>query len=1198
MEVKFESIGPDGIESLNRCNRVQRISMKWGDTPSASDSVMLPNFGHLKLEFNSWLGHLQFPSLSFMEISVHDYPKDVELASSFTHFTSAQDRFTHLTPSTTTQLYTIELPCQLYITIKGETNEYLARVKIKAINGKLEGPYRRFFAAALDFARTACIDAKSLDIKHSSTSGSRSFFSALHRHLTSVHMDLRRIEESLKTLIPDIRTLNFDHWIRPTIERLGVLLEWLGDRNQKGLELENLQLRYFHAQEMRVTRPSPYLRNTNLNTPHLCHIETQIAEIDTEIYALELKLAALRRRRNALMPLNSLPPEIVGEVIQHVVDDVVNGDKRFLGDTWYNNTASPSIYHWTTVTQFCMNWRSIALNQSALWTSVCTTNLGWFKVFFKRSKDQVLYVHARSGWTKDIEFEEMLRLIVSNMHRIHSLRLDNGHTPANEKLLWLQNVPAPRLEVLKLFEPLPDSLRSVLYQVSPVVMPKLRRLRLDNCSNHDCAFILPTHLPTVTDVDLEDLDSSDQLKLLSRCSAVERLSIKFSWESDEPITKSVMLPNLKYLKLDNAQWCPFNYVTCPSLSFMDIIGSRYPDDSELANIFTYFAQALGRFIRPIHATTPRLHHLILRIYYGEYRITVNAQSDMDEDLAVFSIGVDDRPNDDEFPLFFTSVFDFAQSASIGIGLIDIGSSVGSQGLFSALHHHPHASAVSSIRIGTLFGLRCLLSFPDTHSLPSSSQTPGATNQWCWCKPCYTKRASTLLGLRTLILDIRKDEFFEEAIFSGTMIRGLDMLSTWLMDRKRKESGLEHLELWYRFPQQMQEESDNLALRIGQAITRAIFHLTMSSINGVGPTQGQHALQSFNLRLRYNLLSVLQYSFLLRMLSSVVASQISHLDAKIASLEQQLAALRRQRNSLIPLLKLPPELVTNIMKIVVEDTTAAAMEQYETFLNNEDAETLYVLRIFSWIPVTQFCAYWRGIALACPALWTNIWTSHLELFKTFLKRSRDQPLDIDTQSYYYRDEDINTWSYYYGDEDDDKQDDEYKEMLQLVVDNMYRVRSLVLRLDCLDCCLNVRRLSILSPDWEVDGTFEPVSVELSDLRHLEVSCGDWSVLDHLTFPSISRIDVEAIITHRSFGDWDTTFLALARLLEPFCARTGSLPHHFTLTHCDDKQTIRAEDSAGTDLMVFHLLGLTDSEGFLDYIDHILRLADYKYRNSLS
>ncbi|KAF8642975.1 hypothetical protein AX16_009288 [Volvariella volvacea WC 439] len=154
------------------------------------------------------------------------------------------------------------------------------------------------------------------------------------------------------------------------------------------------------------------------------------------------------------------------------------------------------------------------------------------------------------------------------------------------------------------------------------------------------------------------------------------------------------------------------------------------------------------------------------------------------------------------------------------------------------------------------------------------------------------------------------------------------------------------------------------------------------------------------------------------LSPHLESQIAHVDAEIARLKAHLIQLHRRRNALMPLSRLPLELVTSVLQHLIEE----ADTPQATRPNSE------VTPFFSWTTATQVYAHWRNAALGCPGLWTYLSTTNLAWFKAFLQRSRNQSVCIDTSQ-------------------GKAQDGEYDEMLQLLASNMQRVRSLTLLPEC-------------------------------------------------------------------------------------------------------------------------------------------------------
>ncbi|KAF8648233.1 hypothetical protein AX16_006315 [Volvariella volvacea WC 439] len=517
--------------------------------------------------------------------------------------------------------------------------------------------------------------------------------------------------------------------------------------------------------------------------------KARIADIEAEIESLNRKLIRLRRRRNALLPISTLPSELIAKVLQHMVDDTVVAVER------HSETEGPfkgvprSVYDWTSVTQFCAEWRVMALGQPTLWTRIWTTNLGWLKAHLERSKDQPLHIDTW-GRARDAHHDEMLRLVIANMHRIHSLRIDAAFLRTS--VLRFQNVPAPQLEILRCVGSVPDNIRCLSSSIPPSNMPKLRHLQLELCSSQDWNCILPAHLPTVTSVSLVSITSNDQLNILERCTAVRRLSTNGGWTKlTEP--RKLTLPNLEYLSYSHTRSSLLDCLPLPPRSFLDIDG--FTDDQVASSIFSRFSRALDRFTPSVFGRNAQLHHV--EISHDEWRLVVHAKDRDGDDLAAFAIQADLHRDQ---PLLFGSILEFCQGAGVGIQSMRVNSARHCLTLFFAFCHHPH---ISTIHIQTFSALKSLLSFSDARSPACTGMPlyPGTTarriRHWCGCKHCHDKRVSSYPGLQTLIVYLDSIDIYEEvSLEEGTMGPSSKMFLGWLGGRRQKGLGLRNLEIHY------------------------------------------------------------------------------------------------------------------------------------------------------------------------------------------------------------------------------------------------------------------------------------------------------------------------------------------------------------------------------------------------------------------
>ena len=107
--------------------------------------------------------------------------------------------------------------------------------------------------------------------------------------------------------------------------------------------------------------------------------------------------------------------------------------------------------------------------------------------------------------------------------------------------------------------------------------------------------------------------------------------------------------------------------------------------------------------------------------------------------------------------------------------------------------------------------------------------------------------------------------------------------------------------------------------------------------------------------------------------STVSEELqAQIDKEIQKHEEAIRSLRGQRNTLAPVSRLPPELLSRI------------------FLHARDMSdgTEKVLP-----PASHACRAWRALALACGLLWTQIDCTRLSWAEEMMLRSRGAPLAL-------------------------------------------------------------------------------------------------------------------------------------------------------------------------------------------------------------
>ncbi|KAF8653236.1 hypothetical protein AX16_004065 [Volvariella volvacea WC 439] len=267
------------------------------------------------------------------------------------------------------------------------------------------------------------------------------------------------------------------------------------------------------------------------------------------------------RLYNASKPISKLPAELIIEILTILVDEA-QGNVAGTHDR---------VTGWIPATQFCAQWRKVALRSRGLWTRVWMKKLDLFKVFLERSVDQPLHIDTWRGRVNDTEYDEMFRHLVANMFRIRTLYLWQDLT--GHRLSWLQGRRARQLESLRLHRIglvlAPNNRRSATSSIAPdpSIMPKLRRLEVMSCVQEDWTPLLPSHLSAVTHLTIECFTQADQLDLLKRCYNVRRLSIRLI--NNRPDSgfqpPRMMLRHLTHLYLDSLSWATLKQATLPSI---------------------------------------------------------------------------------------------------------------------------------------------------------------------------------------------------------------------------------------------------------------------------------------------------------------------------------------------------------------------------------------------------------------------------------------------------------------------------------------------------------------------------------------------------------------------------------------------------------------------------------------------------------
>jgi hypothetical protein len=163
--------------------------------------------------------------------------------------------------------------------------------------------------------------------------------------------------------------------------------------------------------------------------------------IDDEIQSFEESIRALRRRRNALAPISSLPPEVFATIFSFVrLPDCII-------------LSEPDQLACLRVSQVCHQWREIALNQPLLWSHIDFTSVTSAGAAEMLSRARAVPLHLEAivpicHWD-DSQFSAFQKELQAHISHTCHLGISTVHLRLREILEGLIS-PAPTLEYLSL----------------------------------------------------------------------------------------------------------------------------------------------------------------------------------------------------------------------------------------------------------------------------------------------------------------------------------------------------------------------------------------------------------------------------------------------------------------------------------------------------------------------------------------------------------------------------------------------------------------------------------------------------------------------------------------------------------------------------------------------------------------------------
>jgi F-box-like len=173
-------------------------------------------------------------------------------------------------------------------------------------------------------------------------------------------------------------------------------------------------------------------------------------------------LADVRSARNAVLPVNQLPMEVIAKIFSFLPGFIPCPDTTGFQD-------DPPFYRWITTTFVCRRWRAVALSFPSLWTIIDTGHMDATRTFIERSGRSPIDVYLRCKDRRrrfspcrqhSDDLVDFIRNLAILLPRIRTLHVGIPDLPVSVTLAMQLEHPAPMLE------------RLALCNGSPIVFPK------------------------------------------------------------------------------------------------------------------------------------------------------------------------------------------------------------------------------------------------------------------------------------------------------------------------------------------------------------------------------------------------------------------------------------------------------------------------------------------------------------------------------------------------------------------------------------------------------------------------------------------------------------------------------------------------------------------------------------------------------
>jgi hypothetical protein len=317
-----------------------------------------------------------------------------------------------------------------------------------------------------------------------------------------------------------------------------------------------------------------------------------LEDFDARIHVLERELAALKTKRNSLLPIHRLPPEIVADVFK-----LAQHGCRSVDETapWENYDSS-----WCDIMLVCRRFREVAVHTPALWIMVDyrTHPPDWRALCMHRSSHLPLCVRNPTRGSLTIlpraqTLEIRNRMVADEildvpMPALHALRIALNKSANEEEYLYLNKMShySPALAYIGLTNVPLDAL------------PPLHSLR---------------RLELISVVVGEGLDGL--FELLSQVASVEVLCLRsVDFNGVEPLRDlektHVSLPCLRSLLVDDAPKSVESYLRVLPLPTLALVISAccvFDESDSTQNALTCILNTWFRFARSTPDSSSLVH---------------------------------------------------------------------------------------------------------------------------------------------------------------------------------------------------------------------------------------------------------------------------------------------------------------------------------------------------------------------------------------------------------------------------------------------------------------------------------------------------------------------------------------------------------------------------------------------------------------